>query len=771
MYAENIVQERLASAAIELGYIPEYHSIDEVDRFIARLDADMKLDASGKPYFSRDLSPAEFRFIENERTLFMCDHAYALTRYAYVSDESNNAVRFKFRGAQPILFDVISELEAKKAAIELLVGKGRQQYITTLTQLLVLLRVLSYHYTYGVVASADRSKAQEMGEKAFFTYDHMPWWLKPRYSRRVEGVPGMLKFDTLGSRLSILHGATAATAKGGQKVGIARGSTPTVYAISEVAHFPDATQTIEAALFRGVHANPKTLGFLESTFASDKGWFAEKYKHAKQYYAQGLSRLRALFFSWPCAREIYPTPTWWRTNRVHIPPEWEPEGKVAEQILKAEMFIRSTPLFENHTFHTPSCTDGSRCHCPKGKDWSMPLEQRWFYNVSFVEADRSGTLPTLLQEMPCDDIEAMQSSFDNVFGRETIEICHARREQNYDVYGIVGQAVDDQFEPDPDDIDYNRPRIPFNHKTPRGDVYRWELIPLKGDLYCGATGDETEREAVDCKLFVYKHPEPGFDYSIGGDASNGIGRDASVVNVNRVGKPGTPDIQAAEFRSHRVGHVELFAFIMPIALFFRDRAREMEGWPKLAVEQIASVGDVCQNELRKLGYPVGRMHRFGRYDGLEQKQLTNKIGWYTTGWSRPILIGHIVHAVRNGWYIPNSPWTIEECRRFEIHYTDSGKEKLEHASDAWDDGIFASAISYFIVHDMDSLAERSKKQVRGESELIALPPLDLRPIGNWVSPYGGPRELTLDDIIQDAGSGSSGLKMGSGAFGADRFRH
>jgi len=750
MYAESIVNERLEIATSELKYRLEYHSVGEVDRFNSLMDEAMKLDSSGKPFFSRNLTQAEYQFIENEKVLCACDAAYALTRYCYISDESNNSVRFKFRGAQTILFSVISELESQRAAIELLIGKGRQQYITTLTQLLTVLRVLFHHYTYGVVASADASKSQEMGEKAFFTYDHMPWWLKPKYSRRVEGIPGLLKFDTMGSRLSILHGATAAKAKGAQKVGIARGSTPTVYAISEVAHFADAEQTIEAALFRGVHANPKILGFLESTFASDRGWFAEKYKHARDYYSQGLSRLRALFFSWPFAREIYPTPTWWRTHRQHMPSNWEPKDKVLEQINKAEIFIRNTPLFANHKLHTPSCTSQVRCDCPTGENWIMPIEQQWFYNVSWVEADRSGTLGTLLQEMPCDDVEAMQSSFDNVFGRETIEVCTTNRERNFDVYGLAGQAIDDPYEPQPDEIDYDKPRIGFNHKTPRGEVYRWELIPLKYELYAEAKGEDYERDGIDARLFVYRQPEPGRDYSIGADSASGGGGDASVLSVNLIGPPGTPDIQAAEFRSHRVGHVELFAFAMPIALYFRDRTREVMGWPKFAIEQIASVGDVCQNELKKLGYPSGRMFRFGRYDTIETKSKTNKQGWFTTGWSRPILLGRFVDAVQKGWYVPNSPWTIEECRQFEVHSTSGGKERLEHSSESWDDGIFASAISYFIVHDMDSLAERSKKQFHGPKDQVLLPNLDLNPyIGDRVNPNTQP--ITLGQVISVMG--------------------
>lgn len=734
MYADSITAERIAIAQEELDYELTYHSVDEIDRFNDRLDESMKLNAAGQPYFSRNLTRSEFIFIENERILSACDAAYWLTHYAWLSDENNNAVRFKFRGAQTPLFSVISELESKHAAIELLIAKGRQQYITTLTQLLVNHRVFFHDYTYGVTASADATKSAEMAQKTFFTYDHMPWWLKPKYTRRVEGVPGLLQFGSLESRLSILHGASSARAKGAQKTGIARGSTPTVYAISEVAHFPDAAQTIEAALFGGVHANPKILGCLESTFAGDSNWFAKRYMGSRELIRQNKpTRLRPLFFNWPFAREIYPTPTWWATNKIYMPADWQPSGKVAEQIHKAEMFIRTDPLLAAFM----------------GPNWRMPIEQQWFYNFKYEDAQQGGTLSTLMQEFPCDDVEAMVSSFDSVFGREVIEVLDSNREKRFNVYGLVGQAIDERFEPPTSEIDYSQKRLVFNHTTPRSAIYRWELVPLLYNLFKDANGHELEREAIDCRLFVYKPFDPAFDYSIGVDTANGVGRDATVINVNRIGKPGHPDVQVAELRSHLLSHVEAFAFVMPMALMYYNPDKGALGWPKMAIEQIASVGDVCQNELRKLGYPTGRFHQFGRYDGVEMKSKTNKLGWHTGAWSRPILIGHFVHAVKNGWYIVNSPWTINECEHFETHISESGREKQEHSSESWDDGIFASAMSYFTAHDMDSLAERSKRQYHGVAAAINLPQVDITPVSaGWsVSTTGYRNQVSLDNLV------------------------
>ena len=741
VYAASIVQERIAMAAESLGWTPEYHSTDEIDRFTDYLRRWEKPDADGRTAFSRDFTQAEFRFIHNERILCMSDASYFLTRYARLGDETNTTVRFKFRPTQEIYFSVISDMEARLASIELFIGKARQQYVTTLTELLIAHRLIFHPDVNCVVASADRTKSEEMARKVFFCYDRLAWWLKPKYSRRIESVPGLLEFDSINSRLSIQHGSGQAKQKGQQRAGIARGTTLTIYHISEASHIPNPVEQIEAAIFKAVHPSPKVFGVVESSFSGDVGWFPSNYKEARD---NPTNRHKALFFSWPCARELYPTPPDART--FPVPYNWSPAGKVAEQIRKAELFIQNHPLLSVYF----------------GSDWAMPMEQQWFYHRRWTHAFNTGTMSTLLQELPVDDVECMVASYDSVFGPGTIEVCHNERERNYDTYAIVGQSVEDRFDPDPDDIDYDLPRVPIVHKSNRGDVYNWELVPLRKDLYEGATGTRRELDIIDGKLIIFKHPPKPphlthVEYGIGVDSSTGVGSDYSVISVCRKGVGAIPDVQVAEFRSNRVGHVEIFAFAMPIALYFRDRTRDIQGYPMVGIEQIASVGDVCQKEMKRLGYPAGRFFRFGRYDTVKIKQATNKQGWFTTGWSRPILIGNFVHVVNNGWFVINSPWTIESMRRFEIHHTATNRVRMEHSSDTEDDDIFGAAISTFILHDLDTLADRSKKQFRGR-ESDPPPPINLAPVLGPSFSITQPKPITLDDVLR-------------GRVGLDRYVH
>jgi hypothetical protein len=87
----------------------------------------------------------------------------------------------------------------------------------------------------------------------------------------------------------------------------------------------------------------------------------------------------------------------------------------------------------------------------------------------------------------------------------------------------------------------------------------------------------------------------------------------------------------------------------------------------------------------------------------------SKEGWYSNGWSVPMLMSRFQEAVNGGWYVPKSKWLIEELRTLERHET-GGKSKMEHRSGQHDDRVRAAAVSYFTAHDFDILTERAQKR-------------------------------------------------------------
>ena len=713
-----------------------HHEVWEVEEFEERLRKGNKYhyDSTGLPVATKNLSVQESQWMLNEQLLVMCDAAYALTRYGYVTDEEGVIRRFTFRLAQLLLFNVISDLEELDAAIEIMILKARQLGMTTVVELLIMFRIIFSNGVNAIIASADRQKSKMMGKKLLMGYDMLPIWLRPQYTSRVETENGELTFGQLNSGVYVQHG--------NQMSGIARGSTPTLYHLSECASFTNAKEQIEASLFKAVHASPSIFGILESTGEGDEGWWAETWHYSKENWASRTCRLCPVFFPWVIGRDLYPKPAWLRMRPV---PEAFYERRLPdtrEHVARVEAYIACTPLLRKQL----------------GSNWTMPIEQQWFWEVGHEEHKAKGMEAIWFQEMAGDDIEALQRSQESVFGYDVMVQVENAAKQDFQAFGISGQSIEDDFEPPTEDIDYGshdnpKPREIVMFNSNRGDSYRWELIPLKHNaeyLASLKTKPDAFRDYANSKLMVFHPPEPGFDYSIGVDTSNGMGKDSTVICVTAPAqRRGEPDVQVAEFRSAYVSHVAAYAFVMCIAAYY---SRYMENStphrnPIVGVEQIASVGDVAQVQMRKMGYT--RFPSFIRYDGKDlKKQKSRKIGWYTNSWSRPILVDSFVHSVQNGWYVINSPWLIDECKHFEVHYTASGKEKKEHEEGEHDDGLFAAAISEIIVNDLKSMTERSQKRFSALNSQL-LPPVNVEPYQGQVisSKPGAGRAISMEDIV------------------------
>ena len=753
MYAQSITEERLAIAERELGFNLSYHDPGDIDQFdldlekrypdayqAARIAAQGSEDPTrafqisilrslNNPDAPR-LTPDEVRFMQNEQAVAMCDAAYFLTRYYWIKPPQGPQ-RFTFLPGQRCYFDVISELEAKRAAIELIACKARQHGISTETEGITLHRATMYNNVNALCASADRGSTAKMAGMTFFGYDRLPWWIRPTSTRRVESDKGMIEFAGSLSGISFQHG--------NQQYGMARGDTVKVYHLSEVASYSDADYLIEASLFKCVHPHPDVFGVLESTAEGDTGWWYDTYWGSKKNWRTGRARLCPLFLPWWLGTDKYPTPTWIRTHP--IPRQWKIDQATRRMIARSQLFVQSSPVLDKvvgarwEKLQLPPHLEQWGRH-----DSGFPLAQAWFWEVNYLEHRDKGKEKLWFQEMPTDDSEAFQGSYESVFGREVVAEVFTTRSSRYHVYGIVGQSIEDRFEPDTDEIDTSEEIVPVKYTSrTTEETYRWEFWPLQWEEPFVELSDIRDDDSHMNKLFVWHPPEPGYDYSVGIDTGNGLEQDNTVIAVSRRGRTTQEqDVQAAEFRSNTVSHVEAYAWAMAICAYY---ARFMEGStvfrePYVAVEQLMAVGDTCQLQMSKMGY--ARFHRMTRYDNdlkkIRQSKTHGKRGWFTGAWSRPILTRGFVSLVQNGWYKVNSPYTMREMSQWEIHSTSTGKQKFEHASDATDDGVFANAMAAFCVNDLAAMAERSKNQHNtiGEKKM---PTLDIgRPGGVTLNP-------------------------------------
>ncbi len=510
---------------------------------------------------------------------------------------------------------------------------------------------------------------------------------------------------------------------------------------SEVSSFYDAAyELIDVGLFKCVHPSRHVLGFLESTAKGNTGYWADTYWGSKAGWEKGTSRLMALFLPFFCADDMYPNPTELETHPA--PESWRPEPETRQMVAESELYVKSNPILEK-VLKQKSGLPG---------DWKMPREKAWYWEWNFLEARGKGREKDWYQEVAHTDKASFQGSYDNVFGREVITEAWSNRDTKYSVYGIVGQSIQERHEPDPEDVDNTLPRITVKRDNRKGEPFQWEFVPLFWEEPFKDLDDKElfENESHMGKLFVWMEPEPGYDYSIGVDTSKGVGKDGTVVAVSRRGRsPSERDIQAAEWRDNYVSHVEAWSWVLAIASYYSRYMGQhgvMFREPYVAIEQIEAVGDTCQDQMSLCGY--SRFHRMIRYDSMPKqmkKSKAHKRGWFTSGWSRPMLTDGFVVNTQNGWYQVNSPYTIWEMDHWEVHYTRAGtKEKFEHGEDTTDDGIFANALASFCPNDRKMQADRSENKFRQATSRV--PELDLTPTksGYFVPETGYPASRDKD---------------------------
>jgi len=491
MYSDRKVQQRLELAQREFGFAPEYHTVTEVEDFDKRLRTDGKYvyDDQGAPCGVQNLSAFDSRWMLNEQLLSTCDAAYWLTRYAFLKNEEGIVQRFRFRVPQRIYFDIICDLEDRDAAIEILALKARQLGISIFSELLITHRTVFAHGVHSVIGSASQAKTQEMSQMLFLAYDQLPIWLRPQYSSRVESDRGKMLFGHMASGVWFQHGS--------QKFGIATGSTPTVYHLSEVALYGDAcVKLIDEGLWKAVHASTRVFGVLESTGRGNTGWWAETWYYSRDNWPN--ARMFPMFLPWFCGVDIYPMPTDIRTHP--IPDGWYPDRDTREHAAKAKLYVQSTPLLRKHLLE-----EQQRRGIHRGGDWEMPIEQQWYWEWNHREAKQKGTESSFLQEMASDDQEALQRSVESVFGHEAITQIDSARKHEYECYALAGQSIESAHEPPTEYIDYHKERVPVRYRSPRTGVHTWELIPLK---FRSPLRENVAEDSTGI-FFVWHPPKPG----------------------------------------------------------------------------------------------------------------------------------------------------------------------------------------------------------------------------------------------------------------------
>jgi hypothetical protein len=570
----------------------------------------------------------------------------------------------------------VQDLEDRGQSIEIQTLKARQQGISTLVEGMILHRALFVPGVKCSVASTNDQKTYVMLGMMYTALEYVPWWLPPTQTKDKRSGAAILEFAHVGSQIVVQSGA--------MRGGAGQGTTPTAVHYSEVCDWVDPVVQIEEGLFKAVHSSPEIFMVLESTGNGNTGWWAEQWRNNKEFYWQGRSRLLPLFLPWYMTPELYPTVHW--IKKFPIPADWQPAPETKTMIAKCEAYAHSNEIVSRIL----------------GVDWTLPPAQEWFWEFNYQESKRRRTEKSWLRQMPCDDFEALTGENDSVFDWETVHAVEAGRKKNPDIYGIIGEGIAERHDPAPADVDYKKDRIAIQWKTPGEVRLEWILMPLIGNPE-SSTFDPLK------KLAIYIHPEPEAMYSIGVDPGTGVGGDRTVIDVTRCGMDSTADVQVAEFSSDDISNVEIYIWVAAIAAYYGKYMEDSQ--PRIVIEQRRKAGDSCYHALKLHGFR--NHHKWREYDKATLRPIhtdNQREGWFTNAWSRPMLLNMFKYAVENGWFEVNSKWLLAEIEGFEQKSTDSGTTRMDHMQGKHDDRIFAAAMAYFTLHDLDIMAERAKKR-------------------------------------------------------------
>lgn len=648
MYHPTVVSRRIENVLKKSAALgrklpePVYHSRLEADQMVAHFRT-IYDDETGS--WLRELTKDEIDFIQNERFICRYDYNYWKTRYVRIKDRSDRIVRYDPWVSQVILVDIFAENELEGIGIELQSLKARQLGVSREISLAQEHRLQFYPHINAVLASSTPTKTAKLAEMMELTLGQQPPWLKPNF----KGGPREAALKSGGEWFEFDTGATVTLQSGSQVSGLARGTTPTVIHISELAEFEYSglgpEELIDSSLFRAVHPDARVFMVLESTALGMNNWWHKKWNTSKTGWPERRSRLRPVFLPWFVGSEklgyVYPERGF--LDRSPVPPNYIPVPWAEEHAKRAAEFVKSNELLTKYM----------------GSNWTMPIEQIWFYEVERQQAINENRLNKFFMEMPASDDEAFQSTNISIFSTETIVAHREQTRPPIGVYGLVGPDMS------PRTILFSRSQIDTTKEIV--DIYyswgstprHYQLVPLRWNGYMLDDGLD--------KIYIWEWPEPGQIYGIGGDTSDGVGKDRSSLEVLRKGSPWQVAAQCAEFASDKLNALDLTPYCCALAALYSppdpDAQDDFRRQCRTAIE-CKGKGDLTQLGMRLDGWR--NFHPWQRVDSkkLDPSQY-NKIGIFTNEWFRASIQEYLMKMMRDMEIHVRSPYLVQEMQSLE----------------------------------------------------------------------------------------------------------
>lgn len=658
------VVDRVSREREERGKKPLiYHNENEIRHAIAHFGELFDPDTR---QLTRALRPDEAEWIDNERLLCAIDfRTYWLRHYCWIVNWAKQPEQFTPNVAQQIVMDLWAEREEQGLAIWMQQLKARRLGVSTISELAVGHRYQFVPYTNAVVASADPSKTVQMAGMIKFNLDQQPWWLLPQGKPKIKaGIP--VEFPDINTSLT--------AEAGNQFNGVARGATPNVVHLSELAEWRGAEDLVDAALMRAIIDTPDVFGIMESTGGGVGNWWHKTWEQNKRDWQRGRARVIPVFLPYFVGTDLYPSAADLRARP--IPSDWIPSDRTIAHAERARAYVLSNPLLFKHL-------------AKNDPDWQLPREQMWFREIEYETAKEKKQLNIFLAELCADDFEAFQSSNIAVIDQDVLIGYQERTRQPIACYTVIGPEIPPSLVVPRRQWDPNQQSITVRTRDvlPRLDL-SYQLVPVKFEGY--PTFDEQ------LKLLVWEPPSDEFTYGIGVDTSEGTGLDNAAIEVMREANPFLPPAQVAEMVYNRITAFQLWPIVLAIATWYSVYSARLEkkAQTKLCIECRGN-GEACQYALQQRGW--SNFHLWKKYDNKKPTQdaKVNKIGIFTNAWFRSQMMDMLLTCLDESAIDLPSPYLLQELQTLE---RDPDQQKAKAAYGALDDRVMSLGFPLFSLH-------------------------------------------------------------------------
>lgn len=608
------------------------------------------------------LNQAELELLKREIEACKASFIHTASNWFWISDKSGREVLFDLWDGQMLVVEKLQDMASRGKPQYVVVIKSRQLGLSQLGCALGAHKCFFTSNQNGLIISEDDSKTENLWNSYILPiYRKLPWFLRPNAISLTIKNGIVLDSDpkrtnTLGLRSSIKTVSASSSGYVGQ------GTRLNFFHGSEFTSWPTFNDIIERGIQNALHSSPESIGILEST-AKGAGTATHSFWNRMSRLGDA-AKWEPVFlpFFMDKTHVLAPHKGWTLSDRD----KKRREGVEANWV---RCNHRDCGKYFNRIWSLQDMADTTCRFCKTGKFKPYLITDQQLYWMTNEESSASDE-KFIQQEQAITAEEAFLTFGDKVFSDAAIEYACFTAEKSARTIPIKG---------------FFDARHMFHGFRDGGPTHEGVDTPK-----CECAGCTQDHRRDDRDLIVWEVPQPGAEYCIGVDVSEGIGKDYSVACVIKKGN-GTPDLHVATYRERKTNPFNLAYKIAPLGNWYNTA--------QVAIEYTGSGSSTADALLNLIRY--NNIYR-RKISGDFSKTQGNGYHWLTNAGSKPKLISSMERWLSEELLIIRDFELVNEIKVFvkqeESKKTEAAKQR---GAEYHDDYLMAMMITVYTAHQMD----------------------------------------------------------------------